>query len=104
MRFRFPIFCTGLALIIGASACLAGRCPESGLAKYIAGVELLNNSPTLSNSEKAAYYRRLVALTGMDAQCAAILIGACRNRPEKWDKIHKAIQATLEQPDTLKKE
>jgi hypothetical protein len=104
MHYHHLVVYIGIALCTGASSGLAGTCQESGLARYIAGIELLNNASSLSPSEKTACYRRLVALTGVDAQCAETLIRGYHDRPEQWQKIQKSVLATIEQPDTLKKE
>lgn len=60
---------------------------EKRLAKYIAGIELLEAERTITPDEKLAWYEKLSELTELDAERANELIERFRNNPEKWAKL-----------------
>lgn len=60
---------------------------ERKLAKFIAGVELLEAERTISPEEKLAWFDKLSELTGIDSKRANVLIERFKNNPNKWAKI-----------------
>jgi hypothetical protein len=95
------------AIVLLAGLCLpslaAPGCNEAGLVRYLAGIEVLKNMGPMPAGEAQAYYRRLVKLTGIDAQCATAALKNYFNAPERWKKINDAVIKTLEENDALQK-
>ncbi len=78
---------------------------EKRLAKYIAGIELLEAERTITPDEKSAWYEKLSELTGLTAEQANNLVDRFKNNPEKWAKVLElASQEVIVKKKEVKKE
>jgi len=70
---------------------------------YLAGIEYLQAADGLSAEEKADYYKKLVEITGFNAQTAQEYMKKYRHEPERWQKVIESVMEIINTP-TEKKE
>lgn len=68
---------------------------QKNIEKYLAGIKYLNAAENLSASEKKAYYKKLVDITGVSATIAKNFINEHGNHPEKWKEVLEHINELI---------
>jgi hypothetical protein len=58
------------------------------LARFFAGVTLIKSTPGLSDTESAARFRELEAVSGVTAKEALEFIKSCGSDPAKWKAVN----------------
>lgn len=64
---------------------------------YLVGIKYLEHAQNLTLEEKLSLYKKLVELTGFDAQSAVDYTDKFKNDPQKWENIVKSVIDSLEQ-------
>jgi hypothetical protein len=97
MRLYFP-FLAGLILcsLVCAGLPEAQGSKIESFERYCAGIAYLDAAATFSVREKYAYYARLVALTGFNAEEARKYSKKFGNDPHTWNEIMDAVLKLIE--------
>jgi hypothetical protein len=98
MKYSSVCVMTFLLLFpLAADDAVRGDLPvDEKLVQYLAGIELLEHSPTAGGSVLAEKYRELCSMTGLVADSAAERIGRFKNRPELWQKVRQKVLELLQ--------
>jgi hypothetical protein len=89
----------GFALLFAILlACASAPGPKSDetLAQYLAGVELIAADTDLPAAKRAGMYKRLCAITGIDAAKAKAMIRQYAADPEAWQRLQAEAAAVLD--------
>ena len=66
--------------------------------QYVAGIKYLETANRLSQEEKIVYYKKLVEITGFNAETAQTYIGKYKNDPERWLKVIESVLEIVNPP------
>jgi hypothetical protein len=102
---KSSIFNISILLLLCTSLIYAGndKSQDSTYIKFLAGVLLINNAPSLTPQEKADRYTQLVRLTGIPKDSAISYVSRYYNKPEDWKKLHENIQSLLSECENYQK-
>ena len=73
-------------------------------SQYLAGIEYLDAADGLTAEEKAGYYKKLVEITGFNAQTAQEYMKKYQDDPERWLKVITAVMEIVNTPTEKKEE
>jgi hypothetical protein len=66
--------------------------------QYLAGIELLDHSKTLTDSARAEKYRVLCLITGLSADSAAQRVLRFKADPVLWQQVRSSVLELLQKP------
>jgi hypothetical protein len=66
--------------------------------EYLAGIKYLETANRLSKEDKIAYYKKLVEITGFNAETAQTYIEKYENDPERWLKVIESVLQIVNPP------
>ena len=73
-------------------------------AQYCAGIKYLETANRLSTEDKVAYYKKLVEITGFNAETAQAYIKKYQDDPERWLKVIESVSEIINPPLEKEKE
>ena len=72
--------------------------------QYLAGIKYLEAANNLSEEEKLVYYKKLVEITGFNAETAQAYIEKYQEDPERWLKLVESVLEIINPPLEKKEE
>jgi hypothetical protein len=77
---------------------LGGVPIDSNFIQYLAGIELLEHSKSLSSIALAKKYKELCSITELTADSVAKRIVFFKGRPELWQQVRTQVLELLQSP------
>jgi hypothetical protein len=71
---------------------------DTKFIQYLAGIELLDQSKTLTGCALAEKYRELCLITGLTADSAAQRVLRFKNDPVLWQQVRSGVLNLLQKP------
>jgi len=66
------------------------------MAKYLIGLKYLDQSPTTSQKDRGAYYKKIEELTGVTALDFSDFMMQFKNRPKEYEKFMELVQKNID--------
>jgi hypothetical protein len=94
MKKSVLVFIT--VLFLAATVSLGAEKNTGKYAEYFAGVQVLVSNKTIPQKDRACSYKKLCALSGVNAGLAAKFIRSYADDPAGWQKFQQSVAELLQ--------
>ena len=94
MKKSVIVFIT--VLLLAATVSFGAEKNTVNFAEYFAGVQVLVSNKTIQQKDRACCYKKLCAITGVNAGLAAKFIRSYADDPAGWQKFQQSVADLLQ--------